>query len=245
MKKIDWKYKLLLLILGSGILFSLLFFSFQYNWHISYILSDIVYFPINAFTYNSNQIHLEGINFEKEEELENLKELINIKDTLSEYETISATVINRNYLYWNNEIVINRGKKSGIEEGMAVIDGKGLIGKVISVSLTTARIRLITSNDINNKISVKIWINNNPINKVLETDQNNLLFISGIDNKEDIKEGDLITTSGLSDIFPSGIDIGHVEKIENDKYGISKKAYINPSSDLDNLRFVFVLKRKI
>ena len=79
----------------------------------------------------------------------------------------------------------------------------------------------------------------------MTTDKDNNLFISGIDNKENIKVGDLVTTSGLSDIFPSGIDIGYIEKIENDKFGISKKAYLKPKSNLDNLRFVLVLKRKI
>ncbi len=245
MKKIAFKYKILLIILVIGTFFSLLFFSFYYNWNISYILRDIIYFPINLGTSNINNLNFDKNNNEQQEELEDLKALLDIKNTLSEFDVISGIIVSRNTLYWSNEVIINKGSNDGIEEGMAVVDQGGLVGKIDKVSLSTSSIKLITSNDTTNKISVKIWINNTAINKVLTTDQNNLLIISGIDNYADIKVGDLVTTSGLSEIFPSGINIGHVEKIENDKFGISKKAYIHPSSNLDNLRFVFVLKRKV
>ncbi len=243
MKKIDWKYKILIIIFSSGILFSLLFFSFKYNVHITSILSDIFYFPINVITPKNREIVLDGLIKEKDLEIDELKELLKFKETLSEFTIISGTIINRNSLYWNNELVINIGDKDGVKVGMAVIDNKGLIGKIVDTSYTTSRVKLITSNDTNNKISVKIWFNDKSINKILSVDEDNNLYISGIDNRENIKVGDLVTTSGLSDIFPSGIDIGYVLKIENDKFGISQKAFIKPASNLDDLRFVFVLKR--
>ena len=111
------------------------------------------------------------------------------------------------------------------------------------VSVTTSVVKLIT-NYSNGKISVKVWNSDNTsINKVLEVDEYNNLIISGIDNEFDIKEGLKVTTSGLSDIYPSGITIGTIEKIEEDKFGISKKAYIKHAGNLDNIRFVSVLIR--
>jgi len=244
MKKIDLKYKMILIMISGGIVFSLLFFSIKYNFDTTSILRDIFYFPINVVTSNSNKTILEDRCLELQEEVTELKKLLELNNSLSDFTFVSSTVINRNTSYWNNELTINKGLNDNIKEGMAVIDSNGLIGRIKHVSLTTSVIELITNYSTNNKISVKIWKDDNTsINKVLEVDINNNLIISGIDNNFDLKEGSKVTTSGLSDIYPSGITIGTIDKIENDKFGISKKAYVKHSGDLDNIRFVSVLIR--
>lgn len=244
MKKIDIKYKMIILIISGGIIFSLLFFSIKQNWNISFILKDILYFPITIISPNNNQeIKLIGREEELEQEVNDLKKLLNISQTLTEFTSINATVINRNAAYWSEELTIDKGSNNNVEEGMAVIDCNGLIGRIIKVSFNTSIVKLITSNSNDNKISVKLWSGDNVINKVLEQDANNNLIISGIDNNLSININDLITTSGLSDIYPSGIAIGRIEKIEDDKFGISKKAYIRHIGDFDNIRFVSVLMR--
>ena len=243
MKKLDFKYKIIIFFVSSVLIFSLLFFSIRDNWNFSFILKDIFYFPITIMDVDKEKINLEGITYEKEKELEELKKLLDITSSLTDFTYINATVINRNTAYWNNELTINKGSNDGIKKGMAVIDGNGLVGTVIKTSLSTSVIKLITNNSNNNKISVKIWNNNESINKVLEQDENNNLIISGIDNNFYIEIGNLITTSGLSDIYPSGITVGKVNKIEHDKFGISKKVIIKPSASLENIRYVSVLLR--
>lgn len=241
MKKTNSKYKIILIIIGIGILFSLLFFSLKSNLDTTYLLRDILYFP---FTFTNEQKNiLEDRCLELNEELSSLKELLNINSSLSDFTIISSTVINRNTSYWNNELTINKGSLDNIQKGMPVIDGNGLIGRVDKVGLKTSIVKLITNYDKSNKISVRIWNEKTSINKVLEVDSNNNLIISGIDNNIDIKIGNRVTTSGLSEIYPSGITIGTIEYIENDKFGISKKAYVKHSSNLDNIRFVSVLIR--
>lgn len=244
MKKIAIKYQLILIILISLILFVTLFFSIKYNWNVSYILKDIFYFPINAVSHDQ-EVCLIGREKEQEKELQDMKDLLKINSTLTEFDTINAVVINRNVSYWDNEIIINKGSKDNIKKNMAVIDRHGLIGKVEKTSLTTSTIRLITSNSKSNKISIKLWgDNDSSINKILEQDENNNLFVSGIDNDFIFSIGNVITTSGLSDIYPSGIPIGKVKKIESDKFGLSKKAIIEHIGDLNNIRFVSILARR-
>ena len=231
-----------LIIVTIGIVVSLLFLSIKYKIDTTYLLRDIFYFPINLFVPNNKTV-LEDRCIELQEELDSLEELLKINNTLSDFSIVSSTVINRNANYWNNELTINKGSIDNIKVGMAVIDNKGLIGKIDKVGLTTSIVKLITNNSKDNKISVKIGIGDNSINKILEVDKNNNLVISGIDNNYDIKIGDNITTSGLSDKYPSGITIGKVEKIEDDNFGISKKVYVKHISNLDNIRFVSVLIR--
>ena len=231
-----------LIIVTIGIVVSLLFLSIKYKIDTTYLLRDIFYFPINLFVPNNKTV-LEDRCIELQEELDSLEELLKINNTLSDFSIVSSTVINRNANYWNNELTINKGSIDNIKVGMAVIDNKGLIGKIDNVGLTTSIVKLITNNSKDNKISVKIGIGDNSINKILEVDKNNNLVISGIDNNYDIKIGDNITTSGLSDKYPSGITIGKVEKIEDDNFGISKKVCVKHISNLDNIRFVSVLIR--
>lgn len=242
MRRKKLKNRFLLLIITFIITIFLLFLSTKYNIDTTYLLRDIFYFPINLFV-PDNKIILEDRCVELQDELNSLEELLEINNTLSDFSIVSSAVINRNANYWNNELTINKGSNDNIKVGMAVIDNKGLIGKIDKVGLNTSIVKLITSNSKDNKISVKIGVGDNSINKILEVDENNNLVISGIDNNYDIKIGDNITTSGLSDKYPSGITIGKVEKIMDDNFGISKKVYVKHISNLNNIRFVSVLIR--
>ena len=215
------------------------------NSYINNIIKDIIYLPTRLME-PTKEKKLIGINLNNElkEENEQLKELLNIKNSLSEFDIINATIIERNTTYWFNTITINKGKKDDIESGMAVVTSGGLIGKIQSASYLTSTVKLITSNDQKNKISVRINTTEKFYNGILTTSEQGKMIIRGLDKNSKIKIGDEVVTSGLSDIFPSGIIIGKISKIENDEYGISKKTYVEPTASIDNVRFVSVLSRK-
>ena len=211
-----------------------------------YLLKDIIFFPVNAIDNNiieSNEFK-DGIELEKSKELEELKKLNNISSTLSDFDKVSACVIERNRMYWFNTITINKGKSSGINENMAVVSGDGLIGRVIKVSSKTSEIKLITTNDINHKISVMIKKENDTIYGILSGYNNNLLEITSINKDIDNLDNYNVYTSGMGGIFPSGIIIGKVKGIKKDKYDVSKIIEVEPSSNFNELRFVNVLIRK-
>lgn len=211
-----------------------------------YLLKDLIFFPVNAIDNNiieSNEFK-EGIELEKNKELEDLKKLNNISSTLTDFDKVSACVIERNRMYWFNTITINKGKSSGINENMAVVSGDGLIGRVIKVSSKTSEIKLITTNDINHKISVMIKKENDTIYGILSGYNNNLLEITSINKDIDNLDNFNVYTSGMGGIFPSGIIIGKVKGIKKDKYDVSKIIEVEPSSNFNELRFVNVLIRK-
>lgn len=236
--------KYILYIALSLSFFAGLYFSVNKKITVSiYSLKDIIYKPFKDISNNKNDIVGKNINYELVEENNELKNISKIDSSLSGFKIINATVIERNVSYWMNSITINKGKSSGIDIGMAVVVGEGLIGKISYITDDTSVVKLITSNDNDNKISVKIKQDETYIYKVLEY-ENDELVIKGIENESSIKIGDIILTSGLSDIYPSGITIGEVYKIENDKYNISKKAYIKSKVQFDNLRFISVLERE-
>ena len=247
MKKKKNGYKILFILTIIIVFFLVLYFSLNREITISFkTLRDIVYKPFYTISNNNTDIVGKSINEELVSENKELKKLTKIDNSLSEFKKINTTIVERNHSYWLDSMVINKGKKDGIDIGMAVVVSEGLIGKITSITNNTSVVKLITSTDNNNKISVKIKYGETYIYKILEI-ENNMLVIKGIDNDIDLeKETDKsVVTSGLSDVYPSGIVIGNITNIVSDKYGISKKAYVSTEVDFNNLRFVSVLSRDI
>ena len=85
-----------------------------------------------------------------------MKDILDLNNSLIEYDYINATVISRDINFWNETITIDKGESSGIEVNLPVVVINGLIGKVINTSEYTSTIRLLTANNSNDKISVKI-----------------------------------------------------------------------------------------
>ena len=73
---------------------------------------------------------------------------------------------------------------------------------------------------------------------------NQTLEIEGISNTKTVRVDDLVYTSGLGGVFPSGILIGKVESITTDSYDLSKIINVKPSANFDDINFVSILKRK-
>lgn len=185
-------------------------------------------------------------NNELKKEIQVLREEMDIDYMLSEYEYLKASVVNRNVGYWYDIITINKGSSDGVSKDMAVITSKGLVGKVIKTTSKNSDVKLITSNNSNNKISVIIDNDGKKLYGILTgyNEKSNTLSVEGISDNGDIKKGSIVYTSGLNDLFPSGIIIGKVENIEMDNYGLSKSVKVTPTNDIDDLTVVSVLKRK-
>ncbi|MDD3392237.1 MAG: rod shape-determining protein MreC [Bacilli bacterium] len=231
-------------------------------------INKIVYIPINFITTTISDIEKKNDIYEKyqalEEEIEKtdslkaqneqlideinaMKELLSLNNTLYDYEYVNATVINRNIGYWFNNITIDKGSNEGIEIGMPVIVSSGLVGKVTKVTNFTSTVKLITTEDTNNKISVKINIDGNYIYGILSSydETNNVFLVDGIAENDNIEIGSLVVTSGLSDYYPSGIVVGKVTNIETDNFDLAKTLEVTPQINYDDLSYVTVLIKEI
>lgn len=185
-----------------------------------------------------------NINVHLEEEIEQLRKALDLNQTLTGYEVVNATVINRNRSYWYQTLTIDKGKKAGLADNMVVITKDGLIGKLQKVTNYSSEVKLITANDINNKVSVSIATTDGETDAILSgyNQEEGLVEISSVDSQVSIQVGDVVTTSGLGGMFPRGIYIGTVEKIESDKYGLSKTLGVKTTQNFNNIHYVTVLK---
>ena len=187
----------------------------------------------------------EAENIELKQEIERLKGELNIEHVLTDYDYLNATVISRNSFYWYNMLTIDKGSHNGIKEGMVVINSTGLIGKITNVSTFSSDVKLITTNDTNNKISVTVTNGDTKLTGIINgyDYKKGLLTVEGISNTATVNNGDYVYTSGLGGVFPSGILIGRVEGITTDDYDLSKIINVKPSAKFDDINFVTVLKR--
>ena len=189
------------------------------------------------------------IQSEKEElerEVENLKKTLGLNQTLSESSYLNATVVNRNLGYWYNTITIDKGSYNGVEKDMPVIVSEGLIGRVTKVTNFNSTVKLITSDDVNNKTSVKIKVGDKFVYGLLSgyDKQKRTFIVEGISDNTEIPKDSVVTTTGMGDAFPSGIVVGKVKRVTTDNFDLAKTVEVTSNVDYDDLSFVTILKRK-
>ena len=188
---------------------------------------------------------VETENIELKKELEDMKKELKIDYALSNYDYLNATVVNRNAATWFNNLTIDKGSHNGIKEGMVVINSTGVIGKTTNVSTFSSDVKLITSTDSNNKIAITIVSGDKKITGIIDSYdyQKGVLDIEGISNTDKVSIGDLVYTSGLGGVFPSGVLIGKVAEITTDVYDLSKKINVTPAAKFSDINYVTVFKK--
>ena len=219
---------------------------------ISFYINKTIMYPFTSYNkekgINQTESYLiqKNVNSSLEKEIQELKDALELNKTLTEYEIVNSTILSRNKSYWFNTITIDKGKKSGLKENMAVVTRNGLIGKISKVYNNSSEVKLITSDDINFKVSVSIKTNDTDNYAILNgyIKKDNVIKVNGIDKTTNVNIGDNVLTSGLGEFFPAGIYIGTVEKIESDKYNLSKTLYIKTKQDFDDIHYVTVLKAR-
>ena len=180
-----------------------------------------------------------------EDENEKLRDILDKKESLSDFEPIQATVIGRDPGRWNELVIINKGSTDGIEASMSVITSSGLIGKVKNSRQFTSTVQLLSSNDPTNRVSAEILGGDQIYNGQIEgfDREQEMLLLKRIPYEAKIKKGQIVQTSGLGGIFPSGLVIGTIEEVVPDEYGLTQTAYVKPGADFYDIEHVMVAKR--
>jgi len=145
-------------------------------------------------------------------ELENaqLRKLIG-EQVASSTNLMSARVMLDKQSPYLNSFIINIGNNKGIKNGMAVLDGKNFIGRIVDVNFFSSRVLLVS--DLNSKIPVIVEPSAN--HAILSGRGTNEPTLEYLPEKHNIQNGDKVYTSGKEGIFSPGIPIGEVKIEEN------------------------------
>lgn len=135
-------------------------------------------------------------------------------------------------------VTINKGKGSGAFVDQPVLDAHGVMGQVIQVGPLTSTVRLIT--DPSHVLPVQI--NRNGVRTLaVGTGAINQLDLPYLPNNADVREGDLIVTSGLGGVFPPGYPVAKVTKVVRDPGAPFARVSAEPTAHLDRSREVLLV----
>jgi rod shape-determining protein MreC len=134
-------------------------------------------------------------------------------------------------------VTINKGSRSGIKAGQAVVSGGVLIGMINDVSSSTARVMLITDPDF----KLVAEDQNTAADGLVEGQLGGGLELNDIGQTDSVKPGDSVTTSGLSGTVPAGLLIGTVESVNTRTNVVFQTAQVQSTFQLNKLRFAYVV----
>lgn len=179
------------------------------------------------------------------EENDRLREVLNFKNSKANYEYIGTEIIGYSGESFSDGYIIDKGENDGLKKDMVVISDKGLVGQVTSTGSNWA----IVESLLNENIAVSVMVNSTRettgILKGYVTRTNNgLTKVTNLPLDSEIKEGDVILTSGLGQIYPKEIRIGEVISVESDEIKVMKTAIVKPYVDFNKLEELFVVVPK-
>lgn len=180
------------------------------------------------------------ISGDVESENQKLRELLELKETYtSGWVTVAAEVTGREADNWYEKLTINKGSKDGISENMAVVDQNGLVGKIINVTANTSEVLLI----IDSAGSLGGMLQKSSIQGVLQGigGGKGLITMTKLPYNADIQLNDVVVTSGVGGVFPAGLLVGTVVKVNTSADGLSKEAIVEPYADFNDIQFVLVV----
>jgi rod shape-determining protein MreC len=173
-----------------------------------------------------------------------LKGQLDVDATMSDYTIVNATVVSRSPSNWQAQLIINKGSNSGIKKNMSVMGAGGLIGRVSQVSNTSAKVELLSNSGSGaNRFAIRVENKDGDTVDGIITSFNqskNLIVMSNITSQTTVEKGDLVATSGLGGVTPAGLFVGKVQSVQSDDNGLSKRIYIKPAVDFNNIPVVSV-----
>lgn len=170
-------------------------------------------------------------------ELERLRTLLDFQKN-TKMELIPAQVIGRNLVTDHNTITINKGTDHGLIAGQAVLTVSGAVGYVFRPSKRTSHVMLITDR----YAVVDAIIQKTRTHGLVEGKSKDACVLQYVERTEDVKDGDLIVTGGLDNIFPKGFPLGVITNVERKTKNTSLLIEVKPVVDSNKVEEVFIVK---
>ncbi|MEH6354827.1 MAG: rod shape-determining protein MreC [Marinobacter sp.] len=166
-----------------------------------------------------------------------LRRLMNSSEVLDD-RVIVSEVVGVSPDPFAHELVINKGRSDGVQEGQAILDAGGLMGQVIQVSQITARVLLVS--DSSHAVPVEV-VRNGLRAILLGTGKANSLELVHVPDTANIREGDLLVSSGLGGRFPRGYPVAEVSRISKEPGEPFITIEATPTAKLNQSRMLLIV----
>lgn len=198
--------------------------------------NDALQAEVNELTMKINLLQ------QDKEELERLRELYQLDQYYSDYKTVGARVTANDSGNWFSSFVIDKGKNDGIKVDMNVMAEGGLVGIITEVGPNWARVRSIIDDASNVSALVLSTSDTCIVNGDLTLMQEGKIRFEQLPNNDtEIKSGEPVVTSHISNKYLQGILIGYINEIHEDANNLTRSGYIIPAVDFQHLQEVLVI----
>jgi rod shape-determining protein MreC len=194
----------------------------------------------NMALLEENRKLLNAIASLKETEQENLRlrKLLHFDEKFN-LQSIVARVVAKDVSTEFRAIRLNRGEAAGLRPNMAVVTNEGIVGRILRTTRGTADV--VTLLDLYS--AVDSIVERSRARGVVEGMTDEVCQLRYTLRTDDIQPGDVLVTSGLGGIFPKGIPVGTVSKVNRKPFGITQEVEVRPSVDFSKLEEVLVITR--
>ena len=139
---------------------------------------------------------------------------------------------------FTRKVVVDKGLTHGIQSGMPVIDGNGVVGQITNVGPFTSEVTLVTEKDQ----SVPVMLTRNGLRAIaVGSGKDGSIDIPFMPVGADIQNGDLFVSSGIDGTYPAGLVVARVAAVEKNTAYVFAKITAQPAAGVENHRFVLVL----
>jgi rod shape-determining protein MreC len=150
---------------------------------------------------------------------------------------VPANVVHQDLSPWFRSVIIDQGTAAGIRPGMPVVTDLGVVGVVSGTAPSASKVLLL----IDPQSHVDAYVQRSRARGSVRGAKGHECSFEFVLRDEDLAVGDLLLTSGLGEVFPKGLVIGHVTAVERQPYGLFQEARIKPAVDFGKLEEVFVI----
>ena len=165
-----------------------------------------------------------------------LEQLLNFKNNIKQ-QSLAARVIAHDLLFGTHSTIrVNRGKQDGVEINQSAITPLGAVGVVFYAEKTFSDILVLTDNFS----TIDAMVQRSRVRGVI-VGKRGACIMQYLERTDDVQNGDLIITTGLDHIFPKGIPIGHVTKVQKRSHDISQQVEVEPLINPHNLEEVLII----
>jgi rod shape-determining protein MreC len=177
----------------------------------------------------------------REAQLENvrLRQLLSFREREQLRPILLAEVIAREPDRQMNSILIGAGRDRHLRRNMPVVTARGLVGKVVEVLPRTSLVQLL----MDRNCPVSAMIQRTRISGLLTYRGGTTFRLENVPWRMDVREGDLVISSGLGKLFPKGLSLGRVSRVHTHERSLFKDITVEPSVDFNSLEEVFVIVR--
>jgi rod shape-determining protein MreC len=169
-------------------------------------------------------------------ESQRLKKLLSLRGSYN-YHFISAHVIGREPAALSRTIMINKGSAHGLKMGMPVIAPPGLVGRLTDVSWHASKVLLF----IDESSNIDAILQRTRTQGIIGGAGSEGCILKYISKNQDVNEGEVVVSSGIGGVFPKGLLIGVVSRVDKQDAGLFLKINITPFVDFSKIEEVLVL----